>query len=242
MEEKIECQDCGKRFSVQEALEQHRKAKHEEMKKKGKLKLPMKWIAVTAIVIVIAAGGYILVSSAPKYTPVSEYSEHFLGAENAPVVVIEYSDFQCPFCGRFYQQTEPQIISEYVDTGKVKLVYRHFPLAQTHQYAQKAAEASECASDQGKFWEYHDRLFDNQNALFPASLKKYAADIGLDRAAFDACLDSGAMASRVKADFEDGQGRGVRSTPTFFVNNVMIVGAQPFSSFKQAIESELGKI
>ncbi len=239
MEEKIECQDCGKRFSVHEALEQHRKAKHEEIKRESKIKIKKMHIAAVAVVAVIALGIYFLVVSSPKYSPLGEPSEHFLGAENATVVVVEYSDFQCSFCGRFYQQTEPQIIGEYVDTGKVKFVYRHFPLAQIHQYAQKAAEASECASDQGKFWEYHDRLFDNQNALFPASLKKYATDIGLDRAAFDACLDSGSMASRVQSDFEGGQGRGVRSTPAFFVNNVRIEGAQPFSSFKQAIESEL---
>lgn len=238
MKNKVECTDCGKKFSTDEALEQHRVAKHAEIKQEKKFK-PRKLHVASIAVIAIAVVIYFFVLSPPKYSTVTMHSEHFLGAENASVVIVDYSDFQCRFCGVFYQQTKPQLIREYVDTGQVKFVYKHFPLAQIHQYSQKAAEASECAAEQGKFWEYHNMLFENQNALFTSSLKRYASDTGLDRAAFDACLDSGAMAPRVRADFEEGREKGVRSTPTFFVNNVRIEGAQPFSSFRQAIESGL---
>lgn len=233
------CEECNREFATQEGLEQHRKAKHVEAKKERKIKVPRTYIIVIAIIAAIILGIYFFASS-PKYSPLTEDKDNFLGVEDAPVTIIEYSDFQCPFCGKFYQQTEPQLISEYVDTGKVKFIYKHFPLAQ-HQYAQKAAEASECAADQDKFWEYHNKLFENQNALVTPALKKYASDIGLDTAKFNACLDSGTMASRVRSDLEEGQRRGISSTPSFFVNGAKIEGAQPFSSFKQAIDSELSK-
>ena len=164
-----------------------------------------------------------------------------LGADNATVTIVEFSDFQCPFCGQFARDTEPQLISEYVDTGKVKFIYKHFPLSQTHQFAQKAAEASECAGDQSKFWEYHDVLFQNQNALTRGDLKRYATQLELNTTAFDACLDSGAMDGIVKQNYNEGTGKGVTSTPTFFINNVKVSGAQSFNSFKAAIDAELAK-
>lgn len=240
MEEKIECGECKKEFSTKEALEQHNSAKH-TVERKKEFKLPKKYIFAAVIAAIAAVGVYVFALSTPSYIPATEDGDNFLGAENALVTLVEFSDFQCPFCGKFYKETEPQIISEYVDTGKVKFVYKHLPLTQIHAYSQKAAEASECAADQGKFWEYHGKLFANQNALFLASLKKYASDIGLDRTKFDACLDSGTMASRVGYDAEEAVQRGVRSTPNFFVNGVKIEGAQPFSKFKEAIEAELKK-
>ncbi len=103
------------------------------------------------------------------------------------------------------------------------------------------AEAAECADEQGKFWEYHDKLFENQQALDAASLKQHAKDLGLDTTVFDNCLDNGDMASEVQKDFQDGQGHSVSGTHTFFVNGQNIVGAQPFSVFKQAIDAELVK-
>jgi len=148
------------------------------------------------------------------------------------VTIIEFSDFQCPFCGRA-QPTLKQIIQDYGD--KVEIVYKHFPLS-FHQYAQKAAEASECARDQGKFWEYHDILFENQNALDLTSLKKYAKDLNLDTGKFNSCLDNSEKASVVEKDFNEGLARGVDGTPTFFINNEVLVGAQPYSAFKQAID------
>jgi len=162
------------------------------------------------------------------------------GSKDAPVTIIEFSDFQCPYCGRFYQQTLPLIEENYIKTGKVKIVYRDFPLS-FHQYAQKAAEAAECAHEQGKFWEYHDKLFENQNALDVASLKQYASELGLDAQKFNDCLDSGKKASEVQKDFNDGSMYGVSGTPTFFINGIPLVGAQPYSVFEQIINQELSK-
>lgn len=160
------------------------------------------------------------------------------GDSDAPVTIVEFSDFQCPFCSRFYTGALGDIEKNYIETGKVKLVYRDFPLS-IHPDAQKAAEAAECAKDQGKFWEMHDELFENQASLSVASLKQYASKIGLDEDDFSECLDSGEKASEVQADFSDGTANGVSGTPTFFVNGQKLVGAQPYSEFEAAIEAAL---
>lgn len=164
------------------------------------------------------------------------------GDPNAPVTIIEFSDYECPFCGRHFRDTLPQIISEYVDTGKVKIVFRDFPLG-FHDDAQKASEAAECAGEQGdeNYWKMHDKLFENQQTLDEDSLKQYAKDIGLDTVQFDSCLDSDAMEDEVKADMEDGKIYGVSGTPAFFINGKFISGAQPFSVFKDIIDAELAK-
>ena len=171
-------------------------------------------------------------------TDVSADDDPSKGDANAPITIIEFSDFECPFCARFYQQTLPQLEKEYIDTGKVKFVYRDFPLS-FHPNAQKAAEAGECADDQGKFWEMHDKIFDNQNAISINDLKGYAADLGLDTDEFNSCLDSGKHSAEVQKDFKDGQAARVSGTPAFFINGVKLVGAQPFSAFQQIIESQL---
>ena len=160
------------------------------------------------------------------------------GEENAPVTIIEFSDFQCPFCARFFEDTLPNIEGNYIEEGKVRLVYRDFPL-NIHPGAQKAAEAAECAKDQGKFWEMHDKLFENSESLSLASLKQYAGKLGLDQGKFDECLDSGEKEEEVMKDFQDGSRSGVSGTPTFFINGQMIVGAQPYEVFEQAIEAAL---
>ncbi|MFH1054276.1 MAG: thioredoxin domain-containing protein [Candidatus Woesearchaeota archaeon] len=160
------------------------------------------------------------------------------GDINAPVTIVEFSDYECPFCARFYSQTLGQIDDEYIKTGKAKLIYRDFPLG-FHAQAQKAAEAAECAGEQGKYYEMHDKLFEDGVAGGLSSFKKYASDLGLDTAAFNTCLDSGEMADEVKKDFQDGQKAGVTGTPAFFINGRLVVGAQPFSVFKQAIDAEL---
>ncbi len=170
---------------------------------------------------------------------VSADDDEVLGEPDAPVTIIEFSDYQCPFCGRFWSETLGQIKTQYIETGKVKLIYRDFPLSSIHQYAQKAAEAAECAGEQGKYYEMHDKLFENQRALDTESLKSYAKDIGLNTDDFNDCLDSGKMTSEVNKDFSDGQSYGVRGTPAFFINGKLVSGAQPFSVFQQAIESEL---
>ena len=161
------------------------------------------------------------------------------GNPDAPVTIIEFSDFQCPYCASFFSDTLPQIEQNYIDTGKVKLVYRDFPLS-FHANAEPAAEAAECAGEQGKYWEMHDKLFENQASLSAASYKQWAADLGLDTAKFDSCLDSSKYASEIQKDVQDGQAAGVSGTPTFFVNGNKVVGAQPYSVFEQAIEAALG--
>ncbi len=165
-------------------------------------------------------------------------SSYYEGKEDAPVTIVVFDDFQCPYCEKFFSGALPNIRSNYIDTGKVKFVFKHFPLS-FHQYAEKAAEAAECAGEQGKFWEMHDKLYENQNALDIDSLKSYAADLGLNTEQFNQCLDSGKYADKVKADFDQGVELGVRGTPTFFVNNQQVIGAQPYNVFRTVIEQEL---
>lgn len=193
----------------------------------------------------LSAGGAAPAPSAPGAAPeptgpidVSLDDDPVLGDENAPVTIVEFSDFECPFCKRFYDQTYEQLKTEYVDTGKAKLVYRDLPLPM-HANAQKAHEAAECADDQGKFWEYHDALFENQQSLGVSSLKGYAEDLGLDTATFNDCLDSGKHADEVKNDLKDANSYGATGTPTFFINGKKLVGAQPYQAFKQVIDAEL---
>ncbi len=162
------------------------------------------------------------------------------GDPNAPITIVEWSDFECPFCTRFYQNTLGQIQREYIDTGKVKFVYRDFPL-NFHKNAQKSAEAAECADEQGKFWEMHDILFEKGVSGGVDSFKQFATDIGLDTSKFNDCLDSGKMADEVLQDMQDGQAAGIRGTPGFVINGKGVSGAQPFENFKQIIEAELAK-
>lgn len=169
---------------------------------------------------------------------VSADDDPALGDKNAPVTIVEFSDFQCPFCARFHQQTFPQINEEYVKKGKVRFVYRDYPLP-FHQFAQKASEAAECADEQGKFWEYHNKIFENQQGLGADNLKKWAVDLRLDTKKFNDCLDSGKMAAEVQKDLQDGSSYGASGTPAFFINGKLISGAQPYQAFKQAIDAEL---
>ena len=162
--------------------------------------------------------------------------DHVRGNPNGKVVIIEYSDFECPFCGRHFP-TINQILTEYGDD--VKFIYRHFPLVSIHPNAQKSAEASECAAEQGKFWEYHDILFANQTALTIPSLKQYAGQLGLNQSQFDSCLDTGKYASKVTAHAQEAQQVGVSGTPGTFVNDELVSGAYPFSTFQQLIEAAL---
>ena len=174
-----------------------------------------------------------------------------MGNENAPITIIEFSDFECPFCSRFFDQTLPQIKTNYIDTGKVKLVYRDFPLSSIHFSAQKAAEAAECADDQGKWNDYHDTLFAEQaswgnigEAAATPMFKQFAVDLGLNAEQFNACLDNGTNRQEVQSDFQAGLSAGVSGTPTFFIGNeqdgyTQLVGAQPYTVFQQAIDAEL---
>jgi len=165
---------------------------------------------------------------------------HKLGDDDAPVKIIEWSDFQCPFCGRFYTDTEGQIVDNYVDSGDVQLIYKHFPLESIHPMALPAALASECADEQGKFWEYHNYVFENQASLTNDNLKVWAGTLGLDTAKFNSCLDSQKYLDKVNADLQEGLSAGIRGTPGFLINGQLVSGAQPYAVFQQAIDSSLG--
>ncbi len=178
-----------------------------------------------------------------KVVEVSEDDDAFKGDANAPVTIIEFSDYECPFCARFYSQTLSMLEREYIDTGKVKFIYRDFPLS-NHANAQKAAEATEAAKELGgndAFWEMHNKIFENQRAITTEDLKKYAREIGLNGAQFDNILDTSKYRNEVLEDFQDGVEAGVQGTPTFFINGKMLAGAQPFEAFQQVIEQELGE-
>lgn len=165
-------------------------------------------------VFVLLAIGIWFFAARPTYEDI--YTPKPLeGNPDAIVKIVEFSDFQCPACGAAYPVTK-QIMEEYGE--RVSLEYKHFPLTTIHAFAFKAAEASECANDQGKFWEYVDIAFTNQKDLRKKALKQYAEELGLDTEKFNDCLDSGAKAKYVTADFNEGIGKGVGGTPTFFIN------------------------
>jgi len=170
---------------------------------------------------------------------VSADDDPAIGPDDALVTIIQFSDFQCPFSKRYFDETEQLILSNYGD--QVSYVFRDFPLISIHPQAQKAAEAAQCAFDQGKYWEYHDMLFQNQGALDVDSLKSYATDLGLDESAFNLCIDSDKYAQEVQKDIEDGQSYGVLGSPTFFINGRKVVGALPYDTFQMVIEEELPK-
>jgi len=190
--------------------------------------------------------------SAPQIIKVSLDDDPFKGNENAPVTIVEFSDFQCPFCSRFYEQTLPSIMENYVDTGKVKFVYRDLPLDSIHPNARPVHIAAECADEQGKFWDYHDILFDKQvewqrlsSSDLQSTLTQYASDLGLESASFEACLESDVIADEVNKDTLDAARYGATGTPAFFIGNekdgfVKLSGAQPYSAFQAVIDAQLG--
>jgi len=165
------------------------------------------------------------------------------GDQNAPVTIVEFSDFECPFCGRFYTETLPQLESEYIDTGKVKLVYMHYPLS-FHPKAKPLANAAECANDQGMFWQMHDKIFDANTAGTLATAtddtyKQWATELGLNASAFNTCYDNKTFDAEIDKEFALGSEVGVSATPTFYINGRQLVGAMPFESFKAIIDEEL---
>ncbi len=172
----------------------------------------------------------------------------YLGDADAPITIVEWSDYQCPFCRRFYNDTLPELKAKYIDTGKAKLVYRDFPLS-FHKDATPAAAAAECAREQKGddiYFAYHDLIFEGQNELGQGtvnipeeSLKQYAGELGLNTNEFNECLASNKYAAEIQKDFADGQSAGVSGTPAFLINGQMLSGAQPFSSFEQVIEALL---
>jgi len=188
---------------------------------------------------------------AAELVKISIDDDPIIGNPDAPITIVEFSDFQCPFCARFHTQTLPSILEEYIEQGKVKLVFRDFPIQSIHPNALPASVAAECANDQNKFREMHDMLFEKQNewnklettealSLF----SQYASEIQLDQEILDSCLTSGKHIPEIKKDLDDGREYGVTGTPGFFVGNdqigfVELKGAQPFESFKKVIDAQL---
>jgi len=162
--------------------------------------------------------------------------DHIRGNKNAKITIVEYSDIQCPFCSR-YHDTMLQVMKSY--PKDVRWVFRHFPLDSIHPMARKAAEATECAGEQGKFWEYTDKLYANQSNLSAEYFTTAAKELGLNTGKFDTCLSSGKMAAKVSADLQEGQSLGVRGTPGSFINGKSIPGAVPFSTIEGMIKAEL---
>jgi len=185
----------------------------------------------------------------PVFVTVSIDDDPFLGDKSAPIVLVEFSDFQCIFCEDFANTILPVLKDEYITTGILKYVYRDFPL-NMHKDAQKAAEAAQCAYDQDKYWEIHDLIYANQQNVDITSLSDYAEEVGVDIDIFNECLDKGTYAAEISNDINDGEEIGVRGTPTFIlgkpnpdgtINGQLIAGSIPESVFKSMIDSMLKK-
>ncbi|MFQ5521834.1 MAG: DsbA family protein, partial [Candidatus Methylomirabilia bacterium] len=171
-----------------------------------------------------------------------------LGRPDAPVTMVEFSDYQCPFCKRHVSTVYPAIKKDYIDTGKLKYVFRDFPIASLHPQAQKAHEAAHCAGEQNRYWAMHDALFENSKDFSLPALKRYAQGIGLDGERFNACVQSGKYAREIEKEIAAGTKVGVRGTPSFIIGptgsgatitGTIVRGAQPLARFKQVIESAL---
>ena len=190
--------------------------------------------------------------AAPQVFRVSLDDDPVKGNPDAPVTIVEFSDFQCPFCLRFFQQTLPLIEQNYIDTGKIKFVYKDLPLDSLHPNARAAHIAAECADEQGKFWEYHDALFEKQpqwsnlaSSELQNTLTEFATDMGLQAASFESCMQSPNIADEVNKDTLEAASFGATGTPTFFIGNekdgfIKLVGAQPYAAFQRAIDNQLG--
>ena len=182
---------------------------------------------------------------------ISADNDPIIGNPNAPVTIIEFSDFQCPFCARFHIQTLPAIMNEYINDGKVKLVFRDFPIQSIHSNALLASVAAECANEQGKFKEMHDKLFENQNEWNNKNtdnviilFNQYSSEMGIGKKEFDSCLKNEKYIKEIQKDLDDGRTYGISGTPGFFIGNdkigfIELKGAQPFESFKKVIDSQL---
>jgi protein-disulfide isomerase len=174
--------------------------------------------------------------------------EPFKGEKNAKLTLVEFSEFQCPFCGRHVRETFPQLDKEYIQTGKLKYVFRDLPLESIHKNAFKAAEAAHCAGEQKKYWEMHDRLFENQKSLEPSMLSANAEALGLDGKKFQTCLDGGKYAAEIRKDMAEANRYGITGTPTSVIGLTqpndakikvlkVIRGAQNIAAFKEALDS-----
>jgi len=174
----------------------------------------------------------------PPKVSVAVDRDRLRGNPDAPITVVEFSDFQCPYCRQVHPVLN-QLLARY--GNQVRLAYRDFPLNQIHSQAQAAAEASRCAGEQRRYWDYHDRLFANEAQLDAASLVEYAHTLKLDRRKFAQCLASGKFKAAIEQDVKEGTQAGVVATPTFFINGIYLSGAQPLETFSRVIDEELAR-
>lgn len=227
----------------QRKKEERSNEKRTEGRKQG---LRRVYVGIAVLVVILIA--YIAVSTLmPQGQQVTVETiasdDPSLGSQDAPVVMVEFSDFQCPACGTFFRETETSLKQKYVDTGKMRIVYRDFPLLNLHPLAQTSAEAAECMNEQGKFWGFHDQIFRNQESLSVENLKQWAFEEGADMDKFNLCYDSGKYRSEVQGDFSDGRALNVDSTPTIFIGKkgepAQKLSGQPRSVIEATIDNLL---
>lgn len=207
---------------------------------------PLVYMFIPLAFLLGLGGGYLLWGSKPptvaadanniKRVDVSTDDDPSIGPADAKVTIIEFSDYQCPYCQVWYKQVYQQLLASY--PGKLRFVYRDLPLPM-HPEAVPAAEAANCAGEQNAYWKYHDALFNQQYGLNRTAYDQYATDLGLDIQAFDACLESHRYQGEIQADAADAARVGINGTPSFVVNGRILVGALPFSDFKAVIDEEL---
>jgi protein-disulfide isomerase len=225
-------------------------AKEVEVLKQGQAGILKEIQEIKALIVGARQAAQQREQGVPQGTLVSLADAPFKGGKEARVTIVEFSDYQCPFCARHVKNTLPQLEKEYVASGKLKYVFRDSPIENLHPQAPKAHEAARCAGEQGKYWPMHNVLFDKQRSLSVDDLTSHAKGLGLDAARFRTCLDSNKFAEAVRADQVQAAKFGVRGTPTFLVGRTepdgthmkvtaTIVGAQPYARFKDAIDAAL---
>jgi protein-disulfide isomerase len=239
----LECQVTDEVATLQREVQTLKQSQTQMRRELQELRTALRQLNRTAGQGNSAGGATVAIAGSPS-----------LGAPTAPITIVEFSDYQCPFCGQFFAQSFPGIYEHYIETGKVRYVLRDFPL-QSHPYAFKAAEAAHCAGDQGRYWRMHDRLFANQQALTPADLTQHARAVGIKLGAFERCLRSGKHAGVVRTSLAGGERLGVTATPTFVIGLTdsasgpgelhaahVIRGAKPFADFDLVLKALVGEL
>jgi protein-disulfide isomerase len=239
-------------------------SKREEIRKRKQQQTRQRMLAVAGVIVVVAIGaaGWLIYQNYQNTLPVAQGSfttvptqtwpqadGQALGPKGAKVLVQEFADFQCPICGEFFHSVEPQIIKDYVTAGKIRYEFHHFIVIDKNtggSESQHAAEASECANEQGRFWDYHNMLYSNQQgegsgAFADNRLKAFAAAIGLDSQKFNACFDAHKYKSAVDGDVALGSGMGVQGTPTVFINGAMLANPLDYTALKQQLDVLVGQ-
>ena len=240
---------------------EERQARKQQNKRRKK-QLGYGLAAVLGLILLVAVGAQFVTLNVSSPSPsgdsvdasqISLDGEPMLGDEDAPITIVEFADYQCPFCRKFALETFDRLKTDYIDTGKVRFVYKDFPLEQMHDRSIEMAEAANCAADQGKYWEMNKKLFNEQQEISPGRMARFSADkisqwaeeIGLNVDEFDQCTSSNEYEAEAREDLTEGEKLGVTGTPTFFVyadgdaTATKIGGAQPYSKFKQVINSKL---